>query len=110
MPSETAAPVADRGIDPNQSFASVFVTPPDGPMLHVRSYGPRFAAALPVVCLPGLARTAADFHPWQRRWRPTLPRRDMCWRSIIAATVNPNTIAIQATTRLLWRSPTSWPS
>ena len=32
-------------------------------MLHVRSYGPRFAAALPVVCLPGLARTAADFHP-----------------------------------------------
>ena len=63
MPSETAAPVADRGIDPNQSFASVFVTPPDGPMLHVRSYGPRFAAALPVVCLPGLARTAADFHP-----------------------------------------------
>ena len=36
---------------------------PDGPMLHVRSYGPRFAAALPVVCLPGLARTAADFHP-----------------------------------------------
>ena len=63
MPSETAAPVADRGIDRNQSFASVFVTPPDGPALHVRSYGPRFAAALPVVCLPGLARTAADFHP-----------------------------------------------
>src|SRR4249920_3188129 len=63
MPSETAAPVADRGIDPNQGFASVLVTPPDGPMLHVRSYGPRFAAALPVVCLPGLARTAADFHP-----------------------------------------------
>jgi pimeloyl-ACP methyl ester carboxylesterase len=63
MPLETAAPVADRGIDPNQSFASIFVTPPDGPTLHVRSYGSRFAAALPVVCLPGLARTAADFHP-----------------------------------------------
>ncbi len=31
-------------------------------MLHVRSYGPRLSSALPVVCLPGLARTAADFH------------------------------------------------
>src|SRR5262249_41514919 len=62
MPSETAAPVADRGIDRNQSFASVFVTPPDGPALHVRSYGPRFAAALPFRCLPGLAGTPADFH------------------------------------------------
>jgi pimeloyl-ACP methyl ester carboxylesterase len=62
MPSETAAPVADRGIDPNQSFASVFVTPPGGSTLHVRSYRSRFASALPVVCLPGLARTAADFH------------------------------------------------
>jgi pimeloyl-ACP methyl ester carboxylesterase len=27
----------------------------------VRCYGPRIAAALPVVCLPGLARTVADF-------------------------------------------------
>jgi pimeloyl-ACP methyl ester carboxylesterase len=31
-------------------------------MLHVRSYGSRVPSALPVVCLPGLARTAADFH------------------------------------------------
>jgi pimeloyl-ACP methyl ester carboxylesterase len=31
-------------------------------MLHVRRYGSRLASALPVVCLPGLARTAADFH------------------------------------------------
>ena len=29
----------------------------------MRSYGSRLASALPVVCLPGLARTAADFHP-----------------------------------------------
>jgi pimeloyl-ACP methyl ester carboxylesterase len=48
---------SDRG------FASVFVTAPDGLRLHVRSYGSRIASALPVVCLPGLARTAADFHP-----------------------------------------------
>ena len=29
--------------------------------LHAREYGSRIASALPVVCLPGLARTAADF-------------------------------------------------
>jgi pimeloyl-ACP methyl ester carboxylesterase len=55
--------LADGRSDPNQGFASILVTPPDGPTLHVRSYGSRFASALPVVCLPGLARTAADFHP-----------------------------------------------
>jgi pimeloyl-ACP methyl ester carboxylesterase len=43
-------------------FDDVFVTAPDGLKLHVRSYGPRLAPSLPVVCLPGLARTAADFH------------------------------------------------
>jgi pimeloyl-ACP methyl ester carboxylesterase len=41
--------------------SSIFVTAQDGLKLHVRSYGPRGVAALPVVCLPGLARTAADF-------------------------------------------------
>jgi pimeloyl-ACP methyl ester carboxylesterase len=40
---------------------SVFVSAPDGLRLHVREYGPRLAAARPVVCLPGLTRTVADF-------------------------------------------------
>jgi len=40
---------------------SLFVTAQDGLRLHVRAYGARASAALPVVCLPGLARTAADF-------------------------------------------------
>jgi pimeloyl-ACP methyl ester carboxylesterase len=40
---------------------SVFVTAPDGLKLHVRCYGPRLAPNLPVVCLPGLTRTVADF-------------------------------------------------
>jgi pimeloyl-ACP methyl ester carboxylesterase len=47
----------------DRRFASLFVTAPDGLRLHVRSYGSRAASALPVVCLPGLARTAADFDP-----------------------------------------------
>ncbi len=41
--------------------ASHFISAPDGLKLHVRTYGPRTAAGLPVVCLPGLARTSADF-------------------------------------------------
>ena len=40
---------------------STFVTAPDGLKLHVVSYGPLAAAGLPVVCLPGLTRTVADF-------------------------------------------------
>ncbi len=38
-----------------------FVTAQDGLRLHVHEWGPRASAALPVVCLPGLARTIADF-------------------------------------------------
>jgi pimeloyl-ACP methyl ester carboxylesterase len=43
-------------------FTSRFISAPDGLRLHVRLYGQPAAAALPVVCLPGLARTSADFH------------------------------------------------
>jgi pimeloyl-ACP methyl ester carboxylesterase len=44
-----------------QDWASIFVTAPDGLRLHVRSYGRATSEGLPVVCLPGLARTGADF-------------------------------------------------
>jgi len=45
---------------------SHFVTAQDGLKLHVRAYGARAATALPLVCLPGLARTSADFDPLAR--------------------------------------------
>ncbi len=45
-----------------QAFESVFVTAPDGLRLHVRCYAAASSPAMPLVCLPGLARTAADFH------------------------------------------------
>jgi len=40
---------------------SIFISAPDGLRLHARCYGQRSALKIPVVCLPGLARTAADF-------------------------------------------------
>jgi pimeloyl-ACP methyl ester carboxylesterase len=44
-------------------YESRFVTAPDGLRLHLREYGRRLAPRLPVVCLPGLSRTAEDFGP-----------------------------------------------
>ncbi len=40
---------------------SLFFSAPDGLRLHVRRHGRPQARGLPVVCLPGLSRTTADF-------------------------------------------------
>jgi len=40
---------------------STFVTAPDGLRLHARCYGRASVTGIPVVCLPGLARTSLDF-------------------------------------------------
>lgn len=53
-PAAAAPATSDR-------FASVFVSASDGLQLHARCIGPARSSALPVVCLPGLTRTAADF-------------------------------------------------
>jgi pimeloyl-ACP methyl ester carboxylesterase len=45
-----------------QRYADLFVSAFDGLRLYARDYGPRLSDALPVLCLPGLARTSADFH------------------------------------------------
>jgi pimeloyl-ACP methyl ester carboxylesterase len=51
-------------VDPDPSIdrgRSLFIKAQDGLRLHLREYGDRSAPGMPVVCLPGLARTTADF-------------------------------------------------
>jgi pimeloyl-ACP methyl ester carboxylesterase len=69
--SDNEASVGSNG------YAAVTVTAPDGLRLHVRDYGPRVTSELPVVCLPGLARTSGDFHELARTLAtdPATPRR-----------------------------------
>lgn len=43
-------------------YRDLFVSAADGLRLYTRDYGPDLSPALPVVCLPGLARTSEDFH------------------------------------------------
>ncbi|NIX77059.1 alpha/beta fold hydrolase [Microvirga terricola] len=43
-------------------YRDLFVSASDGLRLYARDYGPDVAETLPVVCLPGLARTSEDFH------------------------------------------------
>jgi pimeloyl-ACP methyl ester carboxylesterase len=54
--------VTDLGSSPGERDGrSIFVCAPDGLRLHIQEYGQTVASALAVVCLPGLARTTADF-------------------------------------------------
>ncbi|MGL4812008.1 MAG: alpha/beta fold hydrolase [Beijerinckiaceae bacterium] len=47
---------------PDTGFSSFYATAPDGLRLHGRDYGSRLWTRTPLICLPGLSRTAADFH------------------------------------------------
>lgn len=51
--------------DPN-FYESRHIAAPDGLLLHARVYGSPVDPGLPVVCLPGLSRNAADFDPIAR--------------------------------------------
>jgi pimeloyl-ACP methyl ester carboxylesterase len=61
----------------NPRSADLSVSAPDGLRLHLREFGPRNGAALPVLCLPGLARTADDFEELAQGLtaEPAEPRR-----------------------------------
>jgi pimeloyl-ACP methyl ester carboxylesterase len=48
-------------VSTNHSCVDLAIAAPDGLKLHVRDHGRRDGPALPVLCLPGLARTADDF-------------------------------------------------
>lgn len=61
--------VPDHGHGTRERGKSLYVSARDGLRLHVREYGSRDAPGMPVVCLPGLARSAADLINWRRRWR-----------------------------------------
>jgi pimeloyl-ACP methyl ester carboxylesterase len=58
-------------------YTDIFVSAGDGLRLHARDYGPAGSGALPVVCLPGLTRNSADFHPLAAALAgdPVAPRR-----------------------------------
>ena len=64
--SRAAGEGAPRPLSQPSAFQSRFFTAADGLRLHMRDYGPRASTALPIVCLPGLARTAGDFDPLAR--------------------------------------------
>src|SRR3954462_13496607 len=68
---------ATTAATPVESYEGITVSAPDGLRLHVPRYGPRLASTLPVVCLPGLARTAVDFYALAgaRGADPKEPRR-----------------------------------
>jgi pimeloyl-ACP methyl ester carboxylesterase len=53
--------VPDVGRGTRDVGKSLYISAQDGLRLHVREFGTRTAPGLPVVCLPGLARSAADF-------------------------------------------------
>jgi len=59
------------------SYRDLFVAAADGLRLYARDYRPRTEGAVPVVCLPGLARTSEDFHDIADALRhdPSRPRR-----------------------------------
>ncbi|MBA1156627.1 alpha/beta fold hydrolase [Microvirga mediterraneensis] len=59
------------------SYRDLFVTAADGLRLYARDYAPEARLAWPIVGLPGLARTSADFHDLAEilSQDPSRPRR-----------------------------------
>lgn len=64
----------------NDPYRDLVVSASDGLRLYARDYGPELSSALPVVCLPGLARTSEDFHDLAESLShdAARPRRVLC--------------------------------
>jgi len=85
----------------SSNHSDLTIAAPDGLKLHVREHGPRGGQALPVLCLPGLARTADDFDELAQALAsdPTEPRRvlalDYRGRGLSAYDRNPANYSLQ---------------
>src|ERR1700689_1562263 len=64
----------------HDDWQDLFVPASDGLRLHVRQYGSRTAPGTPVICLPGLSRTVADFDALA----PTLATKSGLFRRVVA--------------------------
>lgn len=64
----------------NGPYRDLVVSASDGLRLYARDYRPELSDALPVVCLPGLARTSEDFHDLAESLSrdSARPRRVLC--------------------------------
>ena len=68
-------------LDGDELWAPFRFTARDGLNLYARDYGDRLAAAIPLLCLPGLTRNSKDFHHIASRLAvdPKTPRRVVCF-------------------------------
>ena len=64
-----------------QEYTHLYVVTPDGVRLHLRDYGDPKSSLLPIICLPGLTRNAADFHDLALHLAQTTGRRILALES-----------------------------
>ena len=82
------------------SISSYYFSAPDGLKLHALAAGPRASPWLPVVCLPGIARTSEDFRETIEAlaFDPERPRRvlalDSRGRGLSARDPNPDNYSV----------------
>ncbi len=62
MQAENVAAADEAVRHEDAGYRARYVTATDGLVLHLRDYGPIDSTLTPVICLPGIARTAFDFH------------------------------------------------
>ena len=93
----------ERGHDPKRSMSSIssyYFAAPDGLKLHGLAAGPRASPWLPVICLPGIARTSEDFRETIEAlaFDPERPRRvlalDSRGRGLSARDPNPDNYSV----------------